>query len=81
MATQDKERIAARIEMPPDQCKFPRILIATDAYGLGIEYVDVMRVTHSLLPSSMAKLYQRLVVLCVAVEDKRILLYCILLDA
>ena len=60
MATQDKERIAARFEMPSNQCKFPRILIATDAYGLGIDNPDVMRVTQWLLPSSMAKLYQRL---------------------
>ena len=59
IATQDKERIAARFEMPSNKCKFPRILIAKDAYGLGIDNPDVMRVTQWLLPSSMAKLYQR----------------------
>lgn len=60
MATRDKRDIAMRFSMPADQCLSPRILIATDAYGLGVDNPDVKRVVQWLLPSSIQKLYQRM---------------------
>lgn len=60
MATKDKEKVGAQFEIPSDQCVGPRILIATDAYGLGIDNPDVERVIQWLVPKSMAGLFQRL---------------------
>ena len=60
MSTSDKQKTAARFGLSSAQCTFPRILTATDAYGLGIDNPDVKRVVQWLLPSSMQKLYQRL---------------------
>jgi superfamily II DNA helicase RecQ len=60
MATTDKERIAARFEILSHQCTGPRILVATDAYGLGIDNKDVKQVVQWLMPMTMARLYQRM---------------------
>ena len=60
MATKDKEKIAASFESLSESCMGPRILIATDAYGLGIDNLDVKRVVQWLVPKSMARLYQRM---------------------
>ena len=60
MSMSDKQATAARFGLSSCQCTFSRILIATDAYGLGIDNPDVERVVQWLLPSSMQKLYQRL---------------------
>ena len=46
--------------MRSNECTAPRILLATDAYGLGIDNPDVARVWQWLLPSLMQKLYQRM---------------------
>lgn len=60
MASTDKTRIAARFRLPSEECVSPRILIATDAYGLGVDNPDVKRIVQWLLPSTIPKLYQRM---------------------
>ena len=60
MATRDKECIAARFGLPSNECAYPRILIATDAYGLGIDNPDIARVWQWLIPTSLSKVYQRM---------------------
>ena len=60
MAQVDKDRIAANFAQPSDKCLEPRIMIATDVYGLGIDNLDVERVIQWLLQATMARLYQRM---------------------
>jgi len=60
MATKDKERTGERFGVPSDQCTGPRILVASDSYGLGIDNPDIERVFQWLVPKSMARMYQRL---------------------
>ena len=60
MAVYDKQRIAQHFGARSDNCPWPRIIVATDAYGLGIDNPDVKRVIQWLLPSSIQKVYQRM---------------------
>ena len=60
MADIDKETTGSRFEMPSDQCVRPRILFATDVYGLGIDNQDIERVVQWLVLESMARMFQRL---------------------
>ena len=60
MAVRDKKRVAAQFGRPAAQCLAPRVLVATDAYGLGIDNPDIERVWQWDVPSSTQKLYQRM---------------------
>lgn len=60
MADSDKTRVSQEFERLSPLCERPRILIATDAYGLGIDNPDIERVVQWLHPASMARLFQRL---------------------
>ena len=60
MAKSDKQRISREFAKLDEDCSSCRIIIATDAYGLGIDNPDVHRVVQWLLPPSMSALYQRM---------------------
>lgn len=60
MATADKERIDADFTRFSAECSSPRIVLATDAYGLGVDNPDVELVIQWLLPQSIQRLYQRM---------------------
>jgi len=60
MADDDKSRTSTRFSRPSSECDGPRILIATDSYGLGVDNPDVEVVVQWLLPSSISKLHQRM---------------------
>ena len=62
MAAFDKDKISRAFGRRAEECDSPRILVATDAYGLGIDNPDVVRVVQWLLPNTLtfARLYQRL---------------------
>ena len=59
MAKSDKQRISREFAKLDEDCSSCRIILATDAYGLGIDNPDV-RVVQWLLPPSMSALYQRM---------------------
>ena len=59
MAQHDKDRIAEAFSRPSSDCKTVRILICTDAYGLGIDNPDVVRVVQYGTPERIEVLYQR----------------------
>jgi superfamily II DNA helicase RecQ len=60
MAKNDKRRLCHQFAKVTSECFAPRILIATDSYGLGIDNPDVQLVVQWLVPSSIQKLYQRM---------------------
>jgi helicase-like protein len=60
MAKGDKQRISQEFAKLDEDCSSCRIIIATDAYGLGIDNPDVRRVVQWLLPPTMSALYQRM---------------------
>lgn len=60
MAKVDKIATSETFGQISSECLATRILIATDAYGLGIDNPDVARVVQWQAPPSMSKLYQRL---------------------
>ena len=59
MAQHDKDRIAKASSRPSSDCKTIRILVCTDAYGLGIDNPDVERVVQYGTPERIEVLYQR----------------------
>jgi Helicase conserved C-terminal domain len=60
MAKDDKRRISQEFAKLDEDCSSCRNIIATDAYGLGIDNPDVRRVVQWLLPPTMSALYQRM---------------------
>lgn len=60
MATRDKERIAASFAVRSEDLEEPRIIVSTEAYGIGIDNPDISRVVQWGVPSSMARMYQRM---------------------
>ena len=59
MAQHDKDRIAEAFSKPQQDCKSVRILVSTDAYGLGIDNLDVVRIVQYDIPENLEVLYQR----------------------
>ena len=59
MADWDKQRIQAEFKKLADTTRI-RILVCTDAYGMGVDNPDIQRVYQWLVPSSMAKVMQRM---------------------
>lgn len=59
MAGRDKKVIAQQFKRISTECQEPRILVSTEAYGMGIDNPDIQRVVQWLVPSSMTKIYQR----------------------
>lgn len=60
MADSDKERVDTNFRRRHEGCASPRIILATDAYGLGVDNPDVDIVVQWLLPPSIQRLYQRM---------------------
>lgn len=60
MADSDKERVNTNFRRRHEECASPRIILATDAYGLGVDNPDVKLVVQWLLPPSIQRLYQRM---------------------
>ena len=60
IATTDKHRIDVDFRRCRQECSSPRIILATDAYGLGVDNPDVEIVVQWLLPPSIQRLYQRI---------------------
>lgn len=60
MAAPDKHRIDVDFRRCHQECSSPRIILATDAYGLGVDNPDVELVVQWLLPPSIQRLYQRM---------------------
>ena len=60
MAEKDKNTIDVDFRRRHKDCSAPRIILTTDAYGLGVDNPDVQRVVQWLLPSSIQQLYQRM---------------------
>ena len=59
MSDYDKENIASRFLRRSSECDSPRILICTDAYGLGLDNPDVEVVVQFKIPRCMSVLEQR----------------------
>ena len=59
MPQYDKDSIAEAFSKPSSECKEVRILICTDAYGLGVDNPDVARVIQYGTPENMEVLCQR----------------------
>jgi len=60
MAEYDKIETAKAFEMRDEHCNSVRVLLATDAYGLGIDNPDVKLVIQWLVPENMESLWQRM---------------------
>ena len=60
MASGDKERLQIQFRATSQDCQNPRILIASEAYGLGVDNPDVSRVVQWLTPTSTSRMYQRM---------------------
>lgn len=60
MSDLDKDDIAARFLRSSEDCGGPRILIATDAYGLGVDNPDVARVVQVKIPRKLSVAIQRM---------------------
>ena len=60
MAESDKKKVLEDFGRPSEICESPRIIIATEAYGLGIDNPDISRVIQWGVPSSMPRLNQRM---------------------
>ena len=60
MAEDDKKRVLKGFSEPSNMCQSPRIIIATEAYGLGIDNPDISRVIQWGVPSSVSRLNQRM---------------------
>src|SRR4029077_17535297 len=81
MAKDDKRRISQEFAKLDEDCSSCRIIIATDAYGLGIDNPDIRRVVQWLLPPTMSALYQRMGRAIGAVEAVPFILFCTLRGA
>jgi hypothetical protein len=60
MADFDKQATALAFRQLDEECNLARVLIATDAYGLGVDNPDVRLVVQWLAPDSMCSLWQRM---------------------
>lgn len=60
MADSDKRKIDVDFRRRHNECSSPRIILTTDAYGLGVDNPDVKLVVQWLLPQSIQRLYQRM---------------------
>lgn len=77
MAEDDKTRVDEQFERLAEDLTEPRILFASDAFGLGVDNKDIARVVQFQLPKTIQSLIQRMgrVMRCGTAQGRFLFLY------